>query len=1182
MPASSESALRIELLGAPRVLRAGEPLRLPVKKSLALLAYLALEGRATRAKLAALFWSDGDSEAARRNLRRELHRLREAGAGDLVVKAGDALALAQGMRCDAADMLDALAAGAALPDWRGTLMDGFDLAESDAFDTWLAGRREDLARRWTHAAVSAAATHESEGNARAATDLHVRLSELDPLQESHYTNAMRLHYLTGERARALELFERCRRTLRNELGLDPLPATAALAEQIRAAEQIAPLVLRAGASGLARFDAPLVGRDDALAQLAAATRTLVLIEGDPGIGKSRLAAEFARRRGRVLALSGVELGHGAALHPIADALRRAAADPPALALLQRLPTADRHELARLAPSLAPGAPADVAEGAAARSRFLQALAAGLQALAADGIVLIDDLHWFDDSSLEAIEILVRRLARSAQPAARIVATARRSELADAAAVHERVLRLERSGLLLRVPLAPLDQDGTLQLVRALSGSERGALFAERLQRATQGNPYFLLETLRFLFDAGELSIDDRGLWSTRHDDDADDYDALPVPPSVQQAVLERVARLGPAARRVLETAALAGDGFTLAQIQPATALSEWEALDGLERAGGASLIGAIAAGEAAAGPGAYRFGHDLVRSALDGSLGPERRLLIHLRLAETLAAHAGRPDRIAHHFDGAGRHDRAVPWWIAAARESRHAFAYREALVQLEHALAHATDPAERAGLLRERADLERLLFDLNAMERELDALLQLAQQAGNDAWQIEALAAQADLANLRKRHAQALECAQAAVAHAQFRSQPLPLRLKALRELAFALGEAGRLEEAEQTLQAALDDGAALSDEQRAMLLRSLANVVRMSKENARAERLLHEAIALLTAPEQREARVHACNLLAFTQHVQGRPADAIATLEAALADADRLNFVNLQKTMLLNLVKLCMADGQLDRAQAHLEHGMVVLQHVDDLATQALLQSRRAELALLRGDLGQTIAAARRSIELYEANGGGSEDFWPWYLLARVYWHCDDRPAAVALYAGLAQSPARSAAATPAAAVLTRAFTLPDDSRRIAQELAAVRSDPDLLTDPDEVDFWRACALRAAGAHAEALALADGLAAAQFAVHAVSLLALRLDLAVDLGAVSAELLAQGEALLPQAPPLEALALRAALVRAAVFSGDAMRAGQLAAGQHQALDTLAASLGHAPRLAESLRRRWVIADPSR
>ena len=79
----SQSPFRMELFGAPRVMRRGEEVRLPVKKSLALLAYLAIEGRATRAKLAGLFWGDSGDEAARRNLRRELHRLREAELGGL-------------------------------------------------------------------------------------------------------------------------------------------------------------------------------------------------------------------------------------------------------------------------------------------------------------------------------------------------------------------------------------------------------------------------------------------------------------------------------------------------------------------------------------------------------------------------------------------------------------------------------------------------------------------------------------------------------------------------------------------------------------------------------------------------------------------------------------------------------------------------------------------------------------------------------------------------------------------------------------------------------------------------------------------------------------------------------------------------------------------------------------------
>jgi DNA-binding SARP family transcriptional activator len=717
----SAHELRLELFGAPRVMRGSAEVRLPVKKSLALLAYLAIEGRATRAKLAALFWTDSGAEAARRNLRRELHRLREAGLADLLVADDESVALGSRVSCDIADFSAALRRDdckAALAAWTGPLMDGFDLAESEDFERWLAARRDDFARRFAAAMVARAGECESAGDARGALALYAHLLQQDPLQESHYANAMRLHYLLGERTRALDLYERCRLVLRGQLALDPLPATAALAEQIRAAERVAPIMALAG-RGVASLESPLVGRGTELASLASCATVAVLIEGDAGVGKSRLALEYALDRSPYLRAKGSELGREAALHPVLDTLRQAAQDPALSARLTTLPAADRAELGRVLPQF--GDAVNEAEGPTARSRFFKAIASALATAGAGGCLVVDDLQWLDDSSLEALEQLVKHLT-SAPHGMRVVFTARSAELDAAQTARELVRRLERSGALTRLRLEPLSEDGTLQLVRELSGTTAGHRFAQRLQRSTQGNPFFVLETIRFLFDVGELALDDRGYWSTPHDADTDDYSELPVPPTVQKAVLERIERLGPAARRILETAALAGDGFTLGEVQPATALSDWDAMDGVERAFQAQLL-------AQSDDDGYRFVHDLTRMAVDGSLPPERRRLIHKRLAATLIERRGRADRIAVHLEGAGALADAVGWRINAAEEAERHFARTEAIFHYLRALEDGADGARavsiRIGLIKVRRALgQSVMADVAADFAAIDALL--------------------------------------------------------------------------------------------------------------------------------------------------------------------------------------------------------------------------------------------------------------------------------------------------------------------------------------------------------------------------------------------------------------------------------------------------------------------------
>jgi len=1170
----TSNAFRLELFGAPRVLQRGAEVRLPIRKSLALLAYLAVEGRTTRAKLAALFWGESGDEAARRNLRRELHRLREAGLAEAIATDDQTVALAPGVESDVAEFAAAESSRpeVALALYRGPLLDGFEVDEAEGFETWLAARREHYAQRWSQSAGAEATRLTAQGDPRAALALHLRLIEADALQEAQFVAAMRLASQLGERSRALELYERCRATLQRELGLEPLPDTTALAEQIRAAERLAPYAEPAVSAGLAELAAPCVGRDDVLDALRSAGARVRLIVGEPGVGKSRVADEYARGAATRLLIAGSELTRNAPLQAVTTALAGALADGRLQQYLQTLDDARRHELARVLPGLdgpqaqAEGAHSSSDSPAARKARLLEAVGAALRALAADGVIVFEDLHWADALTLDLVEDLAHRLARQRAEAPVIVITARAQELADHAAAQALMLRLERAQLLQRFDLAPLDAAATTELVQRLSGSSGGTVFAQRLQHATHGNPFFLLETIRFLFASGELAVDERGQWTTRYDEATSDYAELPVPPTIQQAVLERVARLGPAARRVLETAALAGDGFTLDEVQPATALSDWEALDGLERAGGASLIRGAER--------RYRFGHDLVRVALDGSLGAERRRLIHLRLADTLAARHAEAGRVAWHYDRAGERAAAAPWHLAAARAAEQVFAWRDAVAHVDRALSATDDPATSFDLHRQRFGYAQLLYDHAAMQADIEAMQQLVAGGGlPPAAEQQALVSVAEFENVRKRHEAAASAARAVL---QFGAAPTSdLGFRSRMELGFALCELSGFDEGEAALREVLDHDPAPTPSQRARALRVLANITRRRQRPAVAAGYLEEAIAILTRTGEIEARAHAYNLLAFTQHVGGQAGAAIATLELALADAQRAQSVAIQKTLLLNLVKLCTMASDFPRAQAHLDTATDVLQFAADPATLALLDSRRAELALLQGQLGRALSAARSAIAHYEANRGGSEDYWPWYLQGRLLWHIGANEAALAVYRNLAHSPAATGSDFKTmAALLTEAFQLPAHADAVAVALQALRDDSGGAVEPGEVDYWRAYALNAAGHHAEAAAILAEIAPPQFVLHPASLVALRLDALTASGADTDAAAAAAASQLDSAPPLEQIELLAALVSDSERRGDTATAGKYRKRARPLIERLATSLEDAALRGSLLERR--------
>ncbi len=719
----------------------------------------------------------------------------------------------------------------------------------------------------------------------------------------------------------------------------------------------------------------------------------------------------------------------------------------------------------------------------------------------------------------------------------------------------------------RLPLAPLDAGGTLALVRDLSGSAGGELFAQRLQRVTQGNLYFMLETLRFLFDIGELRIDESGLWSTRYDGETGDYRELPVPPSVQQAVVERVERLGPVARRVLETAALAGDPFTLDAVQPATALTEWDALEGLERALQAQLLLQADSG--------YRYVHDLARSALDQALRPERRRLIHLRLAESLDARRGAPGRIAGHFELAGRSGQAVPHRLAAARAAESVFAYREALDHLQAALA-AQPPVARIETHREHIRLLRLVHDLAAEEGELDAMEALGRELDDPAVEAEVLCGRAMLGLRRQRYAETLQAAEAAMAHPAFEQVPVAVRDALPLSYAFALVERARYDEARAIYDREMATCAARPPAFRGELHHGMANYYTSFGRDAEAREHLRQAVELFREAGDLRRELRSLYILAYTEFQLRDPQRAIEIMDIALAQAERLNLVTVLRNMLPNFIAYLLPAGQVERAQAVHQRALQLFRLSPDPATQALLAMRECEIRTYLGDLGAAVAAIGAAIALIERNSGGFPDFWAWHLRGRLLWWCGDYDTPPAQYLSLRDSPAYLPTFEAPIRLYSIAYSLRDEpqaARRAANELAQLEPAPGMVRDREAIDFWRAYALTAAGEPAQALAILEPAGAAfeptPIGEHPGRYLALRVTARAALGLDLEPLRALTGQVRAVAPAPVELELLAAWCRAAPSEPSWRRdARALAQRLHD-------SLARDPDLQQRFRERW-------
>ncbi|WP_162621844.1 helix-turn-helix transcriptional regulator [Microbacterium suaedae] len=439
---------------------------------------------------------------------------------------------------------------------------------------------------------------------------------------------------------------------------------------------------------------PLVGREDALEALAralddadGALRT-ALVEGEAGIGKTRLLSELAARRADVRVVEGRCVDDGAAYASIAGALRPIVAerDPEEL---RRITGAGYRALQGLFPQLADG---DVGDSTAAQVNEAIALLLEDAARERPLMLAIEDLHWVDPASLGVIRALVR-----VPPAARIllIITARPEDVGRTDPVRGFLRELGRDRGATRIALDPLDRDDVRRLTTALSGRTPSPAELDRFVERSDGVPFYLEEVVALGDDAR-------------------------LPDGLRELLLVRYERLSADAQRVLRHMAVGGirvrHELLIRVLDDAVADPD----DALREAARERLI--VLDGQVCA------FRHALVGEAILGDVMPGELQLLHARYAEALeygAGDEGQLAAIASHWDGARDAARAFPAWIEATRAARAAFAFASAAQHGERALAlwDAVPDAERlarmsrieltgrtASHLRNAGDAERAL----------------------------------------------------------------------------------------------------------------------------------------------------------------------------------------------------------------------------------------------------------------------------------------------------------------------------------------------------------------------------------------------------------------------------------------------------------------------------------------
>lgn len=851
-----------------------------------------------------------------------------------------------------------------------------DYLAEDPYADWAIPTRERLREMLLELKDNLAACYLLLGRYQEALDEACQVLDHDPCHESAWRLLMEAYYRQGDQDRALRAFERCRAILAGELGVDPLPETLALHERILRAPLPLPSPRAPPLPPTFSLRLPFVGREQEWTLLSSALQRaldgrgqVVFIAGEPGIGKTRLLEELAglaaARGVRVLTGCCYELEQNTAYAPFVEILRSLLMPSPGPPL--SLSRAHLAVVAVLLPELRQAwpdlPPLQPLPPDAEHTRLLTSLAQTLR-LCARGeplLLWLDDLHWADSSSLQ----LLHYLARESQDQPLLLAGAYRStSLTSGHPLATLRQGLLRQGLLVELSLAPFCEDDVALLLHLLGGEGGGGTLARWLHRETEGHPFFLAEVLRTLAQEGlDLAT---AAERTEHGERL-------LPPSVRAALLDRLDRLMPDDRALLEYASVVGREFALSLLARFLDRSERALAEQVERLCARGFLQPRP-------PNRYGFRHDLIRHAAYEALSEPRRRLLHRQLAETLVALGAAAGTIATHYAAGDRPWLALEHALAAADGAARVAAYDEALAWCQQAMAIAeAHPQAVPPGFRTRAHLQwrTLWYYRGDLERTLAAdraALAAARREGDQAARLLAL-----------WHLAHDETQVAA-------GGPSGLQAEAL-VLARDLGDPAAL--ARSLARYGSDSGFLATPTERESALQALEQAVNLARQVGdpallhyvlcemwgvgrlpQARAALEEARVLVRRLDDRREEVGTLAKLADLLARQGDFPAAVKAAREGLALAEEADCPAYGAWNRRALGQALVAMGQLDEGLAHL-HGAV--QTFEALAWQAMLVGSLLRLGLaqqLAGDLvgaettlEQVLVLSQETHEVYES---------------------------------------------------------------------------------------------------------------------------------------------------------------------------------------------------------------------
>ena len=605
-------SLKITLFGSPQIEKDGKTVSVDTRKAIALLAYLILTGQVhTRDSLAAVLWPESDQRSARAALRRTLSALRKAVGGDALQITRDSIGMEFGphlwvdvlefevgtAQINKSGDIGADRCSETLPQlvqavelYRGDFLEGFTLRDSPAFDDWQFFESDRLRRAFAQILEILVGCHREWAEYELALGLARRWLALDALHETAHRALMELYAISGQRTAALKQYRDCVRVLEGELGVPPLEETTRLYEDILENRLTGPVNLAkstieppgepphspeteaSGESARIADHLPLVGRRlewgsllEAY-QLSSGDGRFLVITGEAGVGKTRLAEEFiqyaSQHGGMVWKARCYQGESGLAYRPFIELLSAVVSAAPA----EKIGAVPNHwlvEAARLLPELAAYLPADLPQqpwdGPGAQTRLYEALRTILVLLCQNGrpaVLLIDDLQWADAASVDLLRYLVRRL--SGFPVL-FITVWRVEELAGTSPLIEMLAEGQRLEIGSTIQLERLSRQDVDELARM---AEIPSTLERRLYEETEGVPFVVLEFINAIRSGQEG-------WD--------------LPGSIQSLQRSRLADLDDAGRQLLGTAAVIGRSFDFETLRDASGRSEEETVTALEK-----------------------------------------------------------------------------------------------------------------------------------------------------------------------------------------------------------------------------------------------------------------------------------------------------------------------------------------------------------------------------------------------------------------------------------------------------------------------------------------------------------------------------------------------------------------------------------------------------------------------